>query len=252
MHGAAGAIAGGLATVLAALIVFVQPVRGKRRYEQLRLDVEVDPTARTRFFRRSIVAQWIVVAVVAVIAALAAVDHFSFSLGPGDNPTMAWAATIELAVLLPVSILFIRSRRRKVAAFVARQAANVRVLLPVTRDEQRTFVGVALTAGICEEIVFRGFGILYLRWLWPAIPDAALVAIIAVVFGLGHYYQGVRGVLLIAIVGALFTGLTLQAGTLVPAMIVHTLIDLRVIAIPPLADQDDGGSDSSTARISSP
>ena len=49
MGGVAGVLAAALATSLAALMVFVQPVRGKRRFERLKLAVRIVPCASDDF-----------------------------------------------------------------------------------------------------------------------------------------------------------------------------------------------------------
>jgi membrane protease YdiL (CAAX protease family) len=50
-------------------------------------------------------------------------------------------------------------------------------------------------------------------------------------------------VILTGILGAVFAAMTLAGGTLVPAIIVHALVDLRVLALPdlgPAPDQAEG------------
>jgi membrane protease YdiL (CAAX protease family) len=56
-------------------------------------------------------------------------------------------------------------------------------------------------------------------------PFAALPQV--VVFGVGHLYQGPRGVVLTGIVGAFFTLIVFVTGSLPMAMAVHALMDLH-------------------------
>jgi len=56
----------------------------------------------------------------------------------------------------------------------------------------------------------------------------------AAAFGFAHLYQGTRGVLLTGLVGAYLAWLTLSTGSLLPAIVIHALIDLRVLALPDL------------------
>ena len=93
---------------------------------------------------------------------------------------------------------------------------------------------MAVTAGVCEELIFRGFGIAYVRWLWPGATHFWLVALTAAGFGFAHLYQGARGVILTGVVGAVLASLVLATGSLYPAMAIHALVDLRVLALPPL------------------
>jgi membrane protease YdiL (CAAX protease family) len=122
--------------------------------------------------------------------------------------------------------------RRQVRGFIA--------LLPRTSTERWAFAGLALTAGVCEEILFRGFGLAYIRWLWPGATHDWLIALTSVPFGFAHIYQGARGVVLTGVVGALFASLVLSSGSLLPAMLLHALLDLRVLALPDLQTSEAG------------
>ena len=149
-----------------------------------------------------------------------------------------WLITIEMIVLIPISAIVMRSRKPRVQRLVRRQIGHLRAILPVTREERTLFVAVALTAGICEEVVFRWFGITYIRWLAPGSSDLVVIVVIGLVFGAGHYYQGKVGVLVTGLAVAMFTFLTLASGSLVPAVIIHALIDLRIAALREIPDPD--------------
>jgi uncharacterized protein len=84
------------------------------------------------------------------------------------------------------------------------------------------------TAAFGEEIVFRGFLLSRLagldvsveNWLWIVLGLQALV------FGLAHAYQGIGGVVVTALLGAVLGTLTIFAdGNLWPAIFVHGLIN---------------------------
>jgi membrane protease YdiL (CAAX protease family) len=88
---------------------------------------------------------------------------------------------------------------------------------------------VALTAGISEEFLFRGFVTWYFLEFWPGSRIGLLLAAIisAILFGFAHIYFGVRQVWVSAVVGAFFAAVVLAAGSLVPAMIMHAAMDLN-------------------------
>ncbi len=234
MGGVAGVLAGGLATVLAALMVFVQPIRGKRRFERLKQAVATDPTAKLRHYRSGVASLWALSAVVAVIAGLAAAAGHELSLPPGTAPEAAWLLTVELVVLIPLSLLLYR--RPKMQGLLRRQIGDLRPLLPATTEERRWFVAVSVSAGICEELIMRGFGFAYVRWLLPDASNTVVVVVVSAVFGFAHLYQGPKGVVLTGVLGALFGVLTIQAGSLLPAMIVHAAVDLRIVGLPAIED----------------
>ena len=100
---------------------------------------------------------------------------------------------------------------------------NVRMILPVTVREARVFGGVAITAGICEEVLYRGYLLWYLQSLGLG-RGAVAVAIVA--FGLAHVFQGIRGMVGTGVMGAVFMGLYLLTGSLVAPIVLHATVDL--------------------------
>jgi CAAX protease family protein len=225
-----------LATAAAVLLVAVQPFAGRRRYRRLLETLHDDPGARLRHYRRGIVGEWSAVGLLVVIGVLAGRSPASVGLTGGAHPGAAAAEVAEVAVVLAASAVVFRAPALR--ATIERQARGFAALLPRTVDERATFALLAVTAGVCEELIFRGFGIAYVRWLWPGASHFWLIAITSVAFGLAHLYQGVRGVLLTGLVGAVLASLVLATGSLLPAMVIHALIDLRVLALPPLSSSD--------------
>lgn len=120
---------------------------------------------------------------------------------------------ISLAVLASIAI-----------AIHARGAGqSVRSLLPQSCLEVVVWVLTSLTAGICEEIIFRG----YLQRQFCAwagtIPAGVLVS--AAVFGAVHLYQGGKQAIVITVYGALFGILAEMRKSLRPGMMVHAWHD---------------------------
>jgi uncharacterized protein len=97
--------------------------------------------------------------------------------------------------------------------------ATAKFLLPQTWTEVAVWIPVAVTAGFCEEFIFRG----YLQRQCLALTGnvVAAIALQAIVFGIGHLYQGVKGVVVISIYGAMFGILAVMRKSLRPGMIQH-------------------------------
>ena len=117
-----------------------------------------------------------------------------------------------------------RSREDKVRQEVMAQLEHLRPLLPHTRTEMIRFVLLSTTAGICEEILFRGFLLWYLSCLVPVV--AAWLAG-ALLFGMAHAYQGSGGVLRTGLVGAGLVALYLLSGSLWLPMLLHAFVDVN-------------------------
>lgn len=236
-------LAATLATALAVAVVIVQPLAGRRRYHRLLRALSVDPGARLRHYRRGIAGEWAAAGTVAVVGVLAGRKPASIGLGAGAGTTVgrAMPELVEVALALAVSAVVFRHGGGRVRRALRRQAGNFWALLPRTRPERWVFAGLAMTAGICEEILFRGFGIAYVRWLWPAATSASLIAVTSIAFGFAHLYQGPRGVVLTGLLGALFASVTLSTASLLPAMAMHAAVDLRILALPDIGTAGPAG-----------
>jgi uncharacterized protein len=97
-------------------------------------------------------------------------------------------------------------------------------LLPKTRLERLIWMALAISAGISEEICFRGFIISRIAKLTGAIWPGVILSSLA--FGISHSYQGVGGMIIISVYGLMFSLLFLARGSLVPCIIAHALQDI--------------------------
>ncbi len=118
-------------------------------------------------------------------------------------------------------------------------------ILPHSRGEMRFYMVVAVTAGVCEEVLYRAFLIWYVTQFTgtTALGLAAAVAISSIAFGVGHLYHGpvVAG----RIVGmAAFAGtLYVVSGSLWIVMALHVFVDVigGVLAVALFQDDSAGG-----------
>lgn len=102
-------------------------------------------------------------------------------------------------------------------------AEAARLLAPHGLLESILWVAVSITAGICEETIFRGYlQRQFVAWTRSA-PAGVLLS--AVLFGAGHIYQGARATVVIAVYGLLFGILAEVRQNLRPGMMVHAWHD---------------------------
>lgn len=105
----------------------------------------------------------------------------------------------------------------------AKPNAAVKNLLPHGREEIAVYFLLTVTAGICEEIIFRGyFQRQFSAWLKSATVGLVLQGI---VFGASHGYQGGKSMLIIVVYGVMFGMLAHWQRTLRPGMFAHFLQD---------------------------
>jgi len=104
-----------------------------------------------------------------------------------------------------------------------RMSQSVRFLAPEGATEILLWIAVSLTAGICEETIFRGY--LQKQLIaWTGNAPAGVV-LSAAAFGVGHIYQGAKATVVIGAYGLLFGILAQLRKSVRPGMMTHALHD---------------------------
>ena len=217
-----------LAYIMLAWIV-AMPALGTWRYRRLKRLIAVNPNARLRFYRLTLVTQTLWSMLVILWA----------RSGPGlaaiglAAPRANYSLTVRVAIVggviafvLLTSLPFLSARGRQLAIDALK---SVRDLLPHGPREKRFYAAVAVGAGVSEELLFRGFLMLLLI---PPFGLYGALAAQAVWFGFAHLYQGPRGVILTGCLGALFALSYVATGSLWLAIALHAIIDLRILVLP--------------------
>lgn len=237
-----------LQTAVVARALFLLPFEGRRKYERLAAAVRVDPSARARFFVRFLAHWWLLALAVLASVALSGepLSWLSLQGAPGLTPWGLLAA-FTLAFGFPLLRVHDPAFRRALEA----QLAKVSAILPSTRRERALFAAVAVTAGVCEELVFRGLIPAWSDALLPGRPWVGAILSIAG-FGLAHAYQGRRGILLTTILGGAFFATLFFTGSLLLPMALHALNDLRVLALIVALDRPPAPSAAQRPQANSP
>ena len=105
---------------------------------------------------------------------------------------------------------------------------SISYLLPQTWNEMLMWIALSITAGVCEEVIYRNYLQRQMMALTRSVPAGIVLS--AVAFGAAHAYQGLQRASVIAASALLFGLLAQKRGTVRPGMIAHSLQD----AIAPL------------------
>jgi len=98
--------------------------------------------------------------------------------------------------------------------------------MPANKKEFRRFILMAFTAGICEEILFRGFLMTYLQALSYGSPKFQSMVVSAAVFAVLHVYQGRVAAMKIFAFSLVFGALYILTNSILPSIFIHVLVDL--------------------------
>lgn len=154
----------------------------------------------------------------------------------------AWSALAICALFVLQSSLTIRkvARREKARASVRKQFGALGVagaLMPSTNASLAGWVFISLSAGLCEEFLFRG----YLIWVFvPFLGWWGAAALSVLLFAIAHAYQGGKGILTTGILGVVLTATVVIFHSLIPAIVLHALMDLSSGFIAWLAFREPG------------
>jgi len=231
------------AVVVAGYLVVGEPVIGSVLHRRFEGRLDSDPGARRSFYRRLLVLEW-GLAVLALVVWLSSPGLGAGQVGlrwPDRWPGPVTGVVVALVVL--VSTRALRGgalleapgavRRRPGEGRHARPAQHATLaVLPRTAGERRLFTVVGVTAGVCEEWLYRGFFLAVVAALAGGLPTGVLVVVAAVAFGLAHAYQGRAGVLTTGVLGGVMAALYLSTGSLLLPVLLHAAIDLRFLLVP--------------------
>lgn len=212
--------------VLAVVIALAYPIRGAFALRGRLRDTSSAglATMRLRVYRVAMAALW---ASTLAIVALWIVNGRGWGI-IGLHPAFNGGTIgIFFGLVLVAAVVFRQARKgvdERQAEAMKRRIGGGERLLPHSGRELTEFSLLSISAGVCEEVIYRGFYVWYLQALGlPLLPAAAAACVI---FGFAHLYQGVRGVLLTTVVGGFLAGVYLLSGSLFPGMLIHALMDL--------------------------
>lgn len=205
---------------------------------------------RIRYYAQLLLELW--VPTVAVLAWVAASDLPPqviglgwFRLGEELLPRWLSLLVVAMALVLIGYCVFDLIRLRRSPSYRASVNETLRsvdvpsyvgAMMPATRAQKRLYGVVALSAGIAEEILYRGFLVFVLAAGLPAIGIWGSVLVSSALFALGHLYQGPSGMLRTFVIGLIMCLIYLSSGTLVFGMLIHVLIDAVGVLVRPSED----------------
>ena len=232
------------------LLFVVQPIHGSRSFNRYIARVKGgEPADRVKLYKETFVLEWVAFAVLALTWYLLGrpIAYLGFVAAGGV------AFWIGLALTALVSAILLNSWRQSKAMTADEKAkqkqtfGKLEYFLPRNDRELRLIFGLSMTAGIVEETIYRGFALWYLAQLMPM--WAAVVAS-AVVFGLGHSYQGTGGVARVTVIGLVFGAFYALTGSLWLPILAHFLLDaLQGLSIVEILREDGEAANPQQVQV---
>jgi membrane protease YdiL (CAAX protease family) len=206
------------------LLCVIVPWRGWARLQRLLALPSISGRDRILLYVTSIATQW---AITALVAWRAFARGLRFSeLGLKFKPTAELLAVALVgAALLGMAHWFnLRRIGRSKNPAVQRIRAIAAKIFPHSDRETAIFCWLAISAGICEEFLYRGF--VFGALSHASVPTWGILLISSVMFGLAHAYQGKGGTIGTLLLGTVFGLVRILYDSLVPVVFWHVAVDI--------------------------
>jgi uncharacterized protein len=200
------------------------PWRGRVRLRRLLAQPAVSTKEKLVLYGSTAAFQWIFMGLVAWRAFARGLTVGELGLAHSSS-TDLFLLTVAGAALLGVfqwvNLRKIGRMTGPVPDFMRQLAARI---FPTNGTELSPYLALAVTAGICEEFLYRGFVMAALSR--AGIVPWLVVIVSAVLFGFAHTYQGRSGVVGTTVMGFVFGVARLGLQSLVPVAIWHSTVDI--------------------------
>jgi len=211
-----------------ALIFFVLalilPWRGRSRMKKLLAMPHVSALERLVLYAMTIGFQWMAVVVVGWRAWAHGYKAEELGLAIYNGNKVAIASIVGAVAISALQWLNLRRVGKVPLERRGPMQAVAERILPQSTVELLPYLALAITAGLCEEFLYRGFSMAVLSRL--GLQAWAVVLLSSILFGLAHSYQGRGGVVVTLLIGLALGASRIAYGSLVPAIFWHTALDV--------------------------
>jgi len=232
--------------VLIIIMFAVRPLIAAMRQSKKPPTPLLTENERIKFYVKTIAFGWCSALVLLIVCLLGGIGFYSIGFRGISLSQNIWFTSVTfilcgliLFVLIYRLIAYLvipkyrekyrqeykEDQNSKFAKYTENEVVN-NLLLPRSKKERKYFFFLSLTAGIWEEVLFRGFIFFLLQAVFPNMPMPFMLLIVIIIFGMAHAYQGIQGIIRTMISGALYGSLFLVMGSLILPMFLHFVMDI--------------------------
>ncbi|MDA8622210.1 CPBP family intramembrane metalloprotease, partial [Psychrosphaera sp.] len=183
-----------------------------------------NPTKRLNVYANTILMLWLPVLLLMFVVFSSAENQRVSLENVGLTLKWDWPNLLGLVVVFLLSGYFYYSLQQLKKNDTEQQTLRdqmtyIQWFLPTNPREYRCFMfGVSISAGICEEVLFRGY---LMHALGSYVPTYSAVFIASILFGLPHIYQGPAHVIRTAVLGLIMALVYLATESLLVPILLH-------------------------------
>jgi membrane protease YdiL (CAAX protease family) len=202
----------------------IVPWRGRARLKQLLAKPRVESSERLSLYASTIAFQWLATGVAAWRAWAHGFTAKQLGLALPGRPRILAIAVVGAALIAVLQWLNLRRMGRSTSPLRQPLQALAERILPQKTIELIPFLGLAVTAGLCEEFLYRGFAMAVLSR--AGLTTGLVILLSSILFGLAHLYQGRAGFVSTMVLGVLFGIARATLNSLIPVMAWHMGVDV--------------------------
>lgn len=220
--------------LLIALIV-LYPILGVKVIKKLKKSyVDGDTNRKVIFYREQIFWSWIPLFLIFLLIPISGVNLAD--IGLKWNPTNI--SSLSKWIVYPVigfyllhlfqniyHIIVFKTNNKKREKIAEGIADDFKWFLPITKKEKRVWNYLSISAGITEEILYRGYFFFALAIIFPALNLVSILLVTTLIFGIGHIYLG-KEVIKSTLLGLFFGIYYIVFDSVIPVIIIHIAQDL--------------------------
>jgi membrane protease YdiL (CAAX protease family) len=218
------------------LFALAYPLSGYRQQKLLINDSLKKTGNKIKWYGRTVLWSWIPTLVIILVVVMSGFKLRHIGLKPINLATSGMSNWVIYSVFLIYilylsynlySIIILAISHESRTESIHQIPQRMRPMLPVTKKERQMWVFVSITAGITEEIQYRGYLFFAFSLLFPSIPLWGVLIISTLLFGIGHIYQG-KSAVRPTLAGFMFGFMYIIFDSIVPIILVHIIQDLVV------------------------
>lgn len=200
------------------------PWRGRKRLQHLLALPRVEAKEKLALYGWTIAFQWALLGVVAWRAFARGLTSSQLGLAGELSLGLVCISLVGGAFLGAVQWFNLRRVSRTSGPIPELMRKLAARLLPANNLELAPYCALSLTAGVCEEFLYRGFAMAALSR--AGLVTWAVVVVTSILFGLAHAYQGRSGIIGTTLMGFILAGCRVWTCSLIPGMVWHSAVDI--------------------------
>jgi membrane protease YdiL (CAAX protease family) len=213
--------------VVMVIMGIVLPVfavmQGKSEMEEMKFDTQ----SKVDMYFSNGLTMWVITLIISFVWFFSGRPLYEIGFQfPQFNGSL-WAILTLTFILMYVGESWYEIRNEAARAATKKHLQKDIPFLPINKLELQHFAILSLTAGFCEEVIFRGYFIQYFLSFTGTSPLGQFIAVTlpGVIFALSHLYQGWKAVAKIMVLAILFGYIFLATQSIWLLVVLHFLVD---------------------------